>query len=179
MTLTLAVDPGLMTGVALGYYSATEPYQLVNRWQVPGGIRGWVDWKCSVGLRLGIQEAVYEKFIFSPDETADYSGVPIEGSIEEWGIIHGFPVIQQDRTHKGQLIGYTPEQNDKASRQRARFDWLESHGLFRAGTNNDDTNDAVCHALISLKLRRHLPTLKRYWGGSRRGATEEIRPLSS
>lgn len=170
MTHLLTIDPGLMTGIAFGYYDATTPYQLLSRWQVGRGIQGWVDWKYRVGLELPVDELLYENFIFSDDgEPADYSGVPIEGSIEEWGILHHIPVIQQDRRAKGDLIGYSPSAVSKAARQRERFDFLERHGLFEAGTGNDDSNDAIAHALISLKRRRHVPTLRRYWGRSANG----------
>ncbi len=167
MTRFLTADPGLATGVALGYYDATTPYQLLGRWQVPHGIRGWVDWKLKVGYGLGVSELLYEKFIFSPDEVADYSGIPIEGSIEEWGIVEGIPVIVQDRTHKGRLTGYPPEAKSKTERQRVRFDFLEQHGLFLPNTDNDDSNDAITHALVSLKARNHLPTMRRYWPPAR------------
>jgi hypothetical protein len=168
VTHILTVDPGLMTGIALGFYDATTPYQLISRWQVGRGIHGWVEWKHSVGLDLPVDELLYEKFIFSPDEVGDFSGVPIEGSIEEWGILERIPVIVQDRSHKGRLIGYPTEAVTKVQRQRVRFDWLEEHGLFEAGTGNDDSNDAITHGLVSLKIRNHVPTMRRYWPPRRR-----------
>jgi hypothetical protein len=167
MTYILAVDPGLETGACLGFYDATTPFQLVERWQIHGGVDGYIDWVES-GAARHYQEVVYEKFIFSPNEPADFSGVPIEGVIHWDARLHRASVLEQDRRHKGSLIGYPDNVTDKDQRQRLRFDWLEEHGLFRAGTGNDDSNDAVTHALVSLKLRRHMPTMRAFWP-SRRG----------
>lgn len=173
MTRSLWVDPGLMTGIALGYYDAVTPYQLLERWQIPRGIHGWIDWKHSVGLGLGVDELGYEKFILgqeSDDNLAGdaLAGVPIEGSIHEWGVLAGIPVMIQDRTHKGGLVGYPPEARSKAQRQRVRFDWLKERGLFVPGTGHDDSNDAITHALVNLKQRNHLPTMRYFWPPRRR-----------
>ncbi|MEV5068935.1 hypothetical protein MRBLMI12_000492 [Microbacterium sp. LMI12-1-1.1] len=173
MTRALWVDPGLMTGIALSYYDATTPYQLLQRWQIGRGIHGWIDWKLNVGIHLGIDELGYEKFILGQEEDAQLSGdplagVPIEGSIHEWGIVAGIPVMIQDRTHKGSLIGYPTPARSKAERQRVRFDWLEEHGLFEAGTGNDDSNDAITHGIVNLKIRHHVPTMRHFWPPRRR-----------
>lgn len=162
MTTLLAVDPGLNSGIALGGYSATEPYRLLQRWQVGYGLEGFLRWLDSVQPMF--DEVVVEKFIFSPGEPADLSGVPIEGAIALWARQIDAVVIWQDRKDKAVLTGHPDEAQTKEQRQRIRFDLLDRLGMFEAGTGNDDSNDAVTHALVSLKRRRHMPTLRMLGG---------------
>lgn len=166
MTRVLAVDPGKNSGIALGYYDATTPYQLLERWQVHDGVDGLLDW---LEQKLAFDEIVCEKFILGQDNAfaADLTPVQIEGIIIAEARRAGVPIIWQPRTDKAALTGYPASAVTKAQRQRVRFDWLKEHGLFRAGTENDDSNDAIVHALVSLKRRRHMPTLRRYWAPKR------------
>lgn len=162
MTRILSVDPGLNTGVSLGYYDATTPYRQLQRWQVHHGPEGFIDWierECPE-----YDEVVVERYVYSDDEVGDIVGVPIEGVVLWDARKRGAQVIWQDRTHKGRLIGYPPEAVTKAQRQRVRFDFLERFGFFLPGTENDDTNDAITHAIVSLKVRNHMPTLRAFWG---------------
>lgn len=165
MTFQLSVDPGRNTGVALGFYDATTPYQVLRRWQVHGGLQGFIVWLEATGRHEEIDEIVVEKFVHDPGaKGVDLSGVPIEGVIAWWAHQLGVPVIWHTRADKSGLIGYPENATTKAQRQRVRFDFLERHGLFEAGTENDDTNDAVAHGLVSLKRRLHMPTINHYFG---------------
>lgn len=171
MTYILSVDPGLNTGISLGYYDATTPYQLLKRWQVHHALGGFILWLEASEYELqDVDEIVVERYIANHDEDGDISGVPIEGAIALWARQHGAAVIWQTRFDKGALTGYPDDAITKAQRQRIRFDFLAEHGLGKAGTENDDTNDTIGHALVSLKKRRHAPTMARYWGRGRRSA---------
>lgn len=163
MTLLLSIDPGKNTGISLGFYDATTPYQLHERWQVHGGLRGFIRWWEQE--RPAFDELVCEKFILADNEfDADLTPVEIEGALQ---VLHRGFILWQPRTDKAVLTGYPKSATTKAQRQRVRFDFLEHYGMFRAGTDNDDSNDAITHALVSLKRRRHLPTLRAYWGPKR------------
>jgi hypothetical protein len=163
MTWLLSADPGKNTGIALGYYDATTPYQLHQRWQVHRGLDGFIHWWRN-DLPDEVDEIVVEKFVSKRGEMApDLSGVPIEGVIALGAYDLGIPVIWQTAAQKGSLVGYPESARTKAQRQRVRFNFLDRHGLFKAGTENDDSNDAITHALISLKVRRHAPTLRRFF----------------
>ena len=169
MTHQLSIDPGLNTGVALAYYDATTPYRLLGRYQVHNGLDGFLEWQD--GMAHQVDEFIVEKFIYDPTaDNADLSGVPIEGVVARWARDLGAPVIWQSRFDKSALTGYPKEATTKAQRQRVRFDWLTEHGLFKAGTDNDDSHDAICHGLISLKKRRHAPTLRAFWPPRREAA---------
>lgn len=160
----LGVDPGANTGISLGSYGDAAPYSLLDRWQVHHGLDGFLWWIENALDPLHeaepITEIVVEKFIGNPEEIADLSGVPIEGAIALWARQNGVTVIWQNRTHKGLLVGYPDTAVTKKQRQRVRFDFLASLGLFAAGTENDDSNDAITHSIVSLRARRHIPTLR-------------------
>lgn len=159
MTHLLSIDPGQNTGISLGFYDALTPYQLLERWQVHDGLPGFIRWW--ERERPHFDELVCEKFILGDDEfRADLTPVLIEGALQT---LHRGAILWQPRTDKAGLTGYPASAKTKAQRQRVRFDFLEHFGMFRAGTENDDSNDTVVHALVSLKRRRHLPTLRAYW----------------
>lgn len=163
VTVQLAADPGKNSGVALGYYDAVTPYQLLHRFQVHEGLAGFIRfWRWLESEHGRPDELVCEKFILDSGNefTADLTPVEIEGAL---AVLWGEPIIWQPRTAKSKLTGYPASARTKAQRQRVRFNFLKQHGLFKPGTENDDSNDAICHALISLKMRRHYPTLKAFW----------------
>lgn len=160
MTRILSIDPGMNTGISLGYFDATTPFQLLERWQVHGGLQGFIRWW--ERERPKFDELLSEKFILGDDEfRADLTPVLIEGAIQT---LYRGSILWQPRTDKAGLIGYPPSAKTKAQRQRVRFDFLERFGMFRAGIENDDSNDTIVHSLVSLKRRRHMPTLRAYFG---------------
>ena len=170
MTYLLSVDPGGNSGIALGYYDAITPYRLLERWQVHGGADGFRAWWYE-GHVEQVDEIVCELFILDPGNqfTADLTPKLIEGAIPvllDW-YEHRFgrriPVTWQPRTDKAALTGYPKEAKTKAQRQRVRFDFLDRFGLFKPGTENDDSNDAITHALVYLKRRLHMPSILAMW----------------
>lgn len=163
MTRILSIDPGKNTGIALGSYSDESPYELLQRWQVHGGVEGFKAWWAG---SPSYDVLVVEKFVLSGenDFAADLTPKEIEGALcmaltpLEW-----HHVVWQPRTDKARLIGYPKTADTKAKRQRVRFNFLKKHGLFAPGTENDDSNDAITHALVHLKVIMHRPTLMTYW----------------
>lgn len=163
MTRLLSIDPGKNTGISLGFYNETTPYQLVERYQVHGGVAGFKRWWTHE--RPVYDELVVEKFVLARNNfQADLTPVHIEGALcmaltdAEWRA-----VTWQMRTHKALLTGYPPEAKTKAQRQRVRFNFLAEFGLHAKGTDNDDSNDAITHSLVYLKQRKHMPTLRTFW----------------
>lgn len=165
MTRLLSIDPGKNSGIALGFYDAITPYRLEARWQVHDGTEGFIDWWYS-GDHLGFDEIVCEKFILDGDNkfTADLTPKEIEGALK---VLAETPIAWQPRTDKATLIGYPPDARTKAQRQRVRFDFLDRFGMFKPGTENDDSNDAVTHALVYIKRRKHYPSLMAFWPPTR------------
>ena len=42
MTTLISIDPGMSSGIAVGTYSDTEPFQLTHVFQIEGGLKGFV-----------------------------------------------------------------------------------------------------------------------------------------
>lgn len=164
MTYLLSADPGKNSGVAFGYYDATTPYGLLKRWQIHNGLPGFVDWWRNE--RPDYDELVVEEFILSGanDFTADLAPVEIEGALYTLLSYDEYEdVIFQPRQDKGLLCGYPPDAKSPDQRQRVRFDFLDKFGLYVPGEENIDSNDAITHALVSLRKRKHMPTMRKYW----------------
>jgi hypothetical protein len=164
MTHLLSLDPGKNSGAALGHYDDSTPYTLVDRWQIHGGVDGFKRW-WRQGHWKRVDDLVVEKFILASDNefTADLTPVEIQGALSVLLDDSHLRPIWQPRTDKSRLVGYPKSAVTKAQRQRVRFDFLKEHGLFVPGTENDDSHDAICHALVRLKGIKHRPTLMHYW----------------
>lgn len=169
MTYQLSIDPGLNSGIALGFYDSLTPYRLIHRWQIHEGLDGFLDWWDAESI--GFDELVVEKFILASNVfTADITPKAIEGAIitlMRYQAPH-VPIMWQPRTDKSALTGYPESAKTKAQRQRVRFDFLDRFGLFKPGAENDDSNDAITHALVSLKKRRHMPSMMAFWPPKRK-----------
>lgn len=163
MTRLLTIDPGKNTGIALGFYDAITPYRLIERWQVHEGTHGFIHWWDED--RPEYDELVVEKFILdSKNEfSADLTPVEIEGALKALIANDEVQPVFQLRSAKGDLTPYPPEAKTKAQRQRVRFNFLDRFGFFKKGADNDDSNDAICHGLIYLKRRKHMPSLLAFW----------------
>lgn len=164
MSTILAIDPGVNTGVAWGSFSAEEPFELRAREQVHGGLTGFIRWAQDCEWIRHADVLVCEKFVLAEDNmfAPDLTPVQLEGVITMLRLPKS--IVWQPRTDKAALTGYPASAKTKAQRQRVRFDFLKEHGLFAAGTDNDDSNDAITHALVYLKRSKHLPTLLKFWG---------------
>lgn len=174
MTMLLSIDPGKSSGIVLGYYDAITPYRLLERWNVLGGLQGflyWWDEQISSG-EMVFDELVVESFCLDPDNkfSADLTPVHIEGALMTLMRESDIPIIWQPRTDKAALKPYPPDCKTVTQRQRFRFDFLDRWGMFRAGAASDDSNDAVCHALIHLKKIKHAPSLLAFWAPGRNEA---------
>lgn len=172
MSMILSIDPGQNTGIALGSYSAITPYTLDYRWQVHGGVEGFINWWESNTERVGWADTIVcESFELRRTNTfqADIEPKAIEGALRVFTHYSDYEIAWQTAAQKASLIGY-PESADTADkRQRLRYEFLDRFGLFKAGTENDDSNDAITHALVYLRSVKHAPTLHTFWPDTLRG----------
>ena len=44
MTYLTAIDPGLASGLVLGYHDDNTPWERVDYWLIKNGIEGFMDW---------------------------------------------------------------------------------------------------------------------------------------
>lgn len=168
MTRLLTIDPGLSTGVALGFYDDTTPYTLLERWNVLGGVPGFVQF-IGEGHVASADQLVSESFVLRDNDfAADLVPVRVEGAILTLQAL-GSPHLParvtawQPPSDKGSLIGYPADCVSNTQRQRFRFDFLDRFGLFIPGTAQDDAHDAITHSIVFLRRKRHRPTLLKYW----------------
>lgn len=155
MPFLVTVDPGESTGVALGSFGDDKPYTLIETWQPRGGAEGFRDFIEENGFNFGHADHVKVAELFVLRSAEKDGRVPniepkkIEGLMLAWH----WDVIYQHRWMKANV-------KDQV---------LKDHGLWQTGKRFDhpdgrDANDAIVHALAYLKSKRHLPTLRKYWG---------------
>ena len=185
MTKILSLDPGFSTGFALGFFDAITPYQLLDRGQVLNGADGFADWLLQ-GNALDVDVIVCESFrlLGKNKFVADTIPLLLEGIL--WGmhahpksVIAQTPIVWQSAADKATLIGYPDSADTPDRRQRLRFKFLAKHGLHAPGKRNDDSNDAICHALVYLKRREHMPTTLALWPDRRLPFTGKVTPISA
>lgn len=168
MTTLLSIDPGDNTGIALGFFDAVTPYRLLERWQVHGGVTGFMAW-LEAGYAADVDIIICEKFdLRNNDFVADTVPLLCEGALLAAqrfgdGLVADTPIVWQGADRKWGLIGYPKTANTPDKRQRLRFQFLDRFGLFKAGTEFDDSNDAITHALVYLKGIRHYPSAFAFW----------------
>lgn len=170
MSVLLSIDPGLSTGIALGEYTATEPYRRIASWQPRGGLAGFLAWWEQE--RPEFDEAVAEKFV--PLDHAAFghtldSTLPlvIEGAIVALGIMPSYPEGDWARA-SAQYFMAAPGDPLAVKKKKAQ-EFLKRHGLWATGkpyghTDGADVNSATLHAIASLRRARHMPTLLAYSG---------------
>lgn len=149
----MSIDPGKSTGVAFGTYSDTQPYELVDVFQIPGGIVGFNEWLHNNHFTNLDEDytVVSEKFVLRSSNAfvADVEPVRIEGLMYAYW---GDRVIYQQRSDKTLV-------DDRI---------LKEHGLWQTGSQHGwadgrDANDAIIHAIAYLKKQHHKPTLLHFF----------------
>ena len=171
----MTIDPGKSTGIVLGYYDAITPYRLLERWNVLGGLEGFLYWweEHIISGETVFDELVVESFCLDPDNefSADLTPVHIEGALMTIMRDSDIPIIWQPRTDKAALKPYPPDCKTTTQRQRFRFDFLDQYGMFAKGEASTDSNDAVTHSLVHMKKIGHAPSLLAFWKPRRSEAT--------
>ncbi len=149
MTSIIALDPGKITGVAVGMYTDTEPVQIrTARVITYAQLTQPYFWE---NLNSRYDVIVSEKFILADNKfQADLTPVRIEGMMD---LMLPGKVAYRTRNLKSQV----PD------------DILKEHGLWAVGKDVDwedgrDANDAVIHLLghVAFGLK-HVPTLRKYF----------------
>lgn len=146
MTRLLALDPGGTTGWSYWEYTPTEALSLLDRGQIQGGIDGFVQWwgRPYGPQHLGmVDEIVAESFV-NDNRTVhpDLTPKEIEGALK---MAWGGPLIFQRNSYK----------------LHADDVMLKRSGLWFRG--QEHARDSARHALALQKVRRHIPTIERYW----------------
>lgn len=139
----LAIDPGGTTGVAIVSFSENLAPVVSHYEQIPDGLAGFIKWYKN-NWHLGWDIIVCENFTLRINvKFPDLSPVYIIGALEAlmWG---------------EQIVYQSPAQKTLCDDTR-----LKAMGMYKPG--NGHANDAIRHAIIYLRNKRHLPTLMLGW----------------
>lgn len=192
--ITTFVDPGRSSGIAIGYYSETEPWELIKAAQVTGGADGLIRFlthgpiyiphrfagesayvsnaNIVGGIAWKLTKFGAEKFVpyptpgHSPTLDSSYPLV-VEGVLIALGLMpdqYPHPAWQRSSEQ------YPNGGRTKVEKKKLRQQWLKQHGLWQTGKDvgqpdADDANSAIAHALVAMRKRNHLPTIRKYWPG--------------
>jgi len=153
MTLLLSIDPGKAIGVSYGWYDETAPYRLdyasvlsfyEMSYQIKKGKFVWGD------------ELVVERFI--PQSGGAFTlGEDDVAAVEVIGLI-------KHANTASQVFWHTRADKGPAGMMDGV---LKEHGLWKTGSDVNwadgrDVNDSIIHALVNLRNRGHLPTMRKY-----------------
>lgn len=139
----LAIDPGGTTGIAIISFSDDLAPVVSHYEQVPDGLAGFIKWYKN-NWSLGWDIIVCENFTLRQSvKFPDLSPVYIIGALEALE-----PNIE--------IIYQSPAQKHLCDDKRLKIMDMHKPG-------NGHANDAIRHAIIYLRNKKHLPTLMLGW----------------
>lgn len=149
MTVLLSLDPGGTTGWSTWEYTPTTPLLPLEHGMVSGGLQGFLGWwGVQIWHRgLNFDEVIAEDFVLD-GRTARPDTTPLEilGALEAYAHSGSFPLARPRNVMKA----HVPDA------------LLRHHDLWWPGAGHD--RDSARHAIANMKLRRHGPSIARYWG---------------
>lgn len=186
MKTLISIDGGMSTGVVVGTYSDTEPYQLTYAFQIEGGVEGFL-----ADVHFGVHESlddpsrgvhyfqVRDEGVFFDLEDTTFlvekftargganafsyrtealEALRVEGAILALGIDPTWVSPQ----HMYFMSGESKNPMTNAHR------WLKEHGLNVTGKDvgckdANDARSAILHSVSWLRRQKHLPTLRHYF----------------
>jgi hypothetical protein len=141
----ISFDPGGTTGVAIVSYAADSNPELIEAFQVENGLEGFILWARNIDW-TEFDTVVCESFTLRTGvKFPDLSPVYIIGALEAMLDSFNATVAYQAPSSK-------PICDDKL---------LKKISFYTVGRQH--ANDATRHAIIFLRSKRHLPTLKMCW----------------
>ena len=144
MPNVLSLDPGGTTGGAVIHYGPNSAPYIVEAFQIPSGLEGFLAWHAD--FKTQIDEIACEDFVLRPSvKFPDLSPVRIIGALE--AIYHRttIPITYQSPSIK-------PLCSDEV---------LKRIGFYQKGKGH--ANDAIRHAIIYLRSKKHRPTIEMAW----------------
>lgn len=170
----VSIDPGMSTGVAIGFITETSPLKDVHRIQVTGGLMGFVEIVNELVLNDRNTTVVCEKF--TPRPNGSRGGLTLK-SVEPLrieGFLVGREFIEDyeasSRCWRQPASQYFSGGDNLAEKKKHSREWLKDRGLYLTGKDvqspdADDAISATLHLLGYLRDTKHMPTLKHYFKG--------------
>ena len=190
----LSIDPGLSSGIALFRYSDIDPAILIEKWQITGGIDGFLEWLephymypdheyVLGGAEMGFEGCSWreiggetlavtvEKFTPRQALTLDAAEpMLIEGALIALGIVPKYtpPKHPNWAQPSAQYFAGGKTLPEKKKRQHK---WLKDWGFYVTGKDvgckdADDVRSAISHGLAWFRRQKHMPTIQQYFGRS-------------
>lgn len=164
MTTLIAIDPGQMSGVFMGWFDDSVPLTRMSFIQMPGGLAGMEQVIRDLGGDLKqFDVVVSEKFSTRPMsrqyKLEELEPIRIEGMIQ-W--------LRSDTVWQAPAKMVLRQGSTQAERKRKSDDVLRDGGLWLTGKDVDykdanDANAAAKHALAYMRSIKHAPTLAYYF----------------
>lgn len=150
MTYILAVDPGKRTGITLTHFEIDQEPELLDSWDVPGGLEGWADWITDHQDSFLYRDffIVYERFI--PREGVHGVGTDapeVIGAVLTWAKDWDIPAVPQPA----------------AGRMKAVPNKVLDKFRYFHGNAERNEKEAFRHTIWYLKNAKHLPTIRKGW----------------
>lgn len=188
MTTLVVIDPGLSSGICVGEYSDTEPFQPTHAFQIEGGLTGFFrDFKVQKDFEYGMNDLwirntcvdmwdrdavqfVCEKF--TPRQSLTLKSAEplrIEGALVQMGIVPDYVQGEKNPQWQHPPAQYFCGGQSLTEKKKRSREFLKKHDLHLTGKmvgckDADDAISARLHAFAFMRRIRHMPTLRYYFG---------------
>lgn len=189
MSYILAIDAGLSSGIVLGKFSDTEPFERVAFWQVEGGLAGFLEWTDrnffpngfstffnGVGIDVLYSDLLICAEKFTPLNNKGFSHtldsvepLRIEGAMVALGLMPAEFPEPEHRWQRPAMQYWTSgdsvtekRRKQKAYVKKVRPDWYVT-GRDVGCKDAEDVWSAMFHALMHMRHLKHKPTLDAIW----------------
>ena len=162
----LSFDLGRSSGVALGKYSETEPYSLVQAWQFGNGCEGLIDWLHHKHVKQPYT-AICEKYVPLSGKGFNQTLASVEALVAE-GVLLAFGVMPfyPDPRWRRPVEMYFVGGKDKAEKRKRLKKFLKDTDNYVFGKelgqpDNEDSVSAIAHGIAYvMKIETHAPTFR-------------------
>ena len=165
----MSIDPGGLkkgeTGIALGSFTDTQPYELVETWAVPDNIDGFREWFYHTQHPYTTDQRALELLGNEGEPTQGY--VPVDIVVCEKWVDRG--IRGADRSPmliEGAVRFLWPDavMQPASGKNTAVSDLaLKNLGVYTTGGHHHDIREATRHGVWYVKNQRHLPTISLGW----------------
>lgn len=168
----------MSTGITLGRYSTTEPYERLHAWQIEGGLPGFDDftrwfekWATHDFEDTNIMKAVFICERFTPRRllrsyrSEELEPLRVEGFLMAKNYM---PMDYKQKVWRAPSYQVLVKGENAAESKKFSNQLLKDGGLWLTGksVSQKDAHDAISstkHALAYLKQQKHQPTIEKYW----------------
>jgi len=166
---TMAVDPGMATGVAIGRHSVDMPLDVIFVGIIGDGVQGFCEWLYRTRDGKAVVEADCSRSFPEDYATLNFH---LDVVSENFKLRNNkFAANLEPLRIEGVLIdhfGNKVSWQSPADKSIVGDEFLKKNDLWQTGKNvghedGRDANDALLHLFANAMRTRHIPTLEAYW----------------